>query len=76
MPLEHPHLSEGTDHDALRFQIAMDDPVGVRERDRFTGAQEHAQSFTQRPILGDECVEPRAPHQLHRVEDLAVSSAR
>ena len=70
-PVHHLHFAERPDHDVLRFQVAVDHPVGVRVPDRLTDRLEHGQRVHRGAGL-EQGFEGVALDELHRQERPAV----
>ncbi len=69
-PVHHLHLSEATDHDVRRLQVAMDHAprmrVGHRLADRFEDLQEPGMIVGRLVAVGEHFGQSAAPDQLHR----------
>lgn len=67
-PIKDEDFAERADHDVGRFQIAMEDPARVRERDDIADAIEQPQPVGQRWQPAHTIGQTDARHQPHRVE--------
>src|SRR5918999_5055814 len=59
-PIEHEHLTERTEHDVLRLEIAVDDASCMRESDGVAHLTEHAKELRTRARTADEGIEALA----------------
>ena len=73
-PVDHDGLAEVADQHVAGLEIAVDDPLAVRVRDRVARggeARNDREPVLELRRLGDHLVERPARHQLHREERLA-----
>ena len=71
-PVHDEDLAKGPDHYVLRFEVSVDNVVGVGKSNGFAGGPEQPQSLVESHGLDNMLIQSLAANILHDIEDPPV----